>query len=103
MAVIDRDELVSQIKVQAFTILMFASAEPQIDLPEPTGMTDLDSFAVVQLILTLEDNYDVMLLEEIPSFSGETFEDLADFIIEKAAAKEGEKESGEADTAAAQQ
>ena len=86
MAAIDRDELLSQIRVQAYTILMFSSTEPQMDLPEPKGMGDLDSFSVVQLILALEDIYDLMLLEEITSFRGETFEDLATFIIERVSA-----------------
>lgn len=83
MAAIDRSELLSQIRVQAYTVLMFTATEPQMDLPEPKGMSDLDSFSIVQLLLALEDIYDVMLLEEISSFSGESFEDLATFITER--------------------
>ena len=83
MAAVDQNELLSQIKVQAYTILMFTSTEPQMDLPEPKGMSDLDSFSIVQLVLALEEIYDVMLLEEISSFSGESFEELAAFIAER--------------------
>ncbi|WP_223167470.1 hypothetical protein [Nonomuraea sp. SYSU D8015] len=62
------------------TILMFTSSEPEFELPEPKRMDDLDSFSVVQLILTLEDIYDVRLLEDMHAFEGETFDDLADFV-----------------------
>ncbi len=80
MLEIERNELITQIKVQAMTILMFTSSEPEFELPEPSKMDDLDSFSVVQLILTLEDIYDVRLLEDMQQFEGKTFDDLADFV-----------------------
>lgn len=80
MSTVDREDLVTQIRVQAYTVVVFSANEPQFDLPEPQSMEDLDSFSVVQLVLALEDHYSAMLLEEITSFKGKTFEDLADFI-----------------------
>jgi acyl carrier protein len=96
---VDKDELVTQIKVQAMTIMMFTASEPEAELPEPTGMRDLDSFSVVQLILSLEEIYDVQLLEEMPSFTGETFEELADMVAGFVRAKENAGENlAQADT-----
>ncbi|MGQ4270880.1 hypothetical protein [Nocardiopsis changdeensis] len=83
MPSIDRDELIAQIKVQAMTVLMFTHSEPQYDLPEPDQMEDIGSFAVVQLTLMLEDLYNVELLEQMVDFKGGSFEDFADFIIER--------------------
>ncbi|WP_067974837.1 hypothetical protein [Nocardiopsis trehalosi] len=94
MSAVDREELLSQIKVQAYTVVMFSSNEPQFDLPEPEGMADLDSFSVVQLLLALEDSYDVTLLEDFASFGGTSFEDLADFIAPRIEAKEKEPQPG---------
>lgn len=88
MSRVDRDELISQIKIQAYTVVMFSSNEPQFDLPEPEDMGDLDSFSVVQMLLALEDSYEVMLLEDFSSFKGENFADLADFILQKMDEKE---------------
>ncbi|SDH94031.1 hypothetical protein SAMN05421505_12754 [Sinosporangium album] len=79
----DRTELLTQIKVQAMTILMFTASEPELDLPEPTDMDDLDSFSVVQLVLALEDIYGVLLLEDMPSFKNKSFDDLADFVMDR--------------------
>lgn len=85
MSAVDREELLAHIKVQAYTVLMFTSTEPQMDLPEPKGMSDLDSYTVVQLVLAIEDNYDVVLLEAIAEFSGESFEEFADFVLDRMA------------------
>ncbi|WP_150237032.1 hypothetical protein [Nocardiopsis quinghaiensis] len=89
MPSIDREKLVSQIKIQAMTVLMFTHSEPQYDLPQPELMEDLGSFAVVQLTLMLEDLYGVELLEEMVEFKGGSFEEFADFVIERV---EGTKE-----------
>lgn len=80
MSEVDRDELVAQIRTQAMSVLMFTYSDPQLELPEPKDMNDLGSFAVVQLVLLLEDTYDVLLMEDMPSFAGSSFEDLADFV-----------------------
>jgi acyl carrier protein len=85
---LDRDELVTQIRVQAMTIMMFTASEPEAELPEPRGLTDLDSFSIVQLVLSLEEIYDVQLLEEMPNFYGETFEELADLVAQHIDAKQ---------------
>ncbi len=89
MSSIDREKLVSQIKIQAMTVLMFTHSEPQYDLPQPEAMIDLGSFAVVQLTLMIEDLYDVELLEDMVNFKGETFEEFADFIIQRIEDSEG--------------
>ncbi|GAA1439535.1 hypothetical protein [Nocardiopsis tropica] len=83
MAAVDQSEILAQIKVQAMTVLMFTSNEPQFDLPEPSQMSDLDSFSIVQLVLALEDVYNVSILEDMSEFSGESFEDLTLFIAER--------------------
>ncbi|MEE2041632.1 hypothetical protein Q8791_30865 [Nocardiopsis sp. CT-R113] len=83
MAAVDQSEILAQIKVQAMTVLMFTSNEPQFDLPEPSQMSDLDSFSIVQLVLALEDVYNVSILEDMSEFSGESFEDLTQFIAER--------------------
>ncbi|WP_017587961.1 hypothetical protein [Nocardiopsis ganjiahuensis] len=80
MAATDRSEILTQIRTQAATVLMFTSNEPQLDLPEPQAMSDLDSFSIVQLLLALEDVYNVSLLEDMAEFSGESFEELTEFI-----------------------
>ena len=80
MAATDRNEILTQIRTQAATVLMFTSNEPQLDLPEPQEMSDLDSFSIVQLLLALEDVYNVSLLEDMADFSGESFEELTEFI-----------------------
>ncbi len=91
MSSVDREKLVSQIKIQAMTVLMFTHSEPQYDLPQPEAMSDLGSFAVVQLTLMIEDLYNVELLEDMVRFMGNTFEEFADFIIERIENSEGQE------------
>ena len=43
-------------------------------------LADLDSFSFVQLVLSLEAEFDVELLEELGDFRGENFDDVADFV-----------------------
>lgn len=76
-----RDDITEEIRQRATAVLMLTTGEPDIDEPEHLG--DLDSFTVVQLILSLEDHYQLQLLEDMPTFAGKTFEDLADFVMER--------------------
>ena len=68
-------EINEQIRQRATAVLMLTSGEP--DVEEPNDLGDLDSFSVVQLILSLEDYYQVPLLEDMPTFEGKTFEEPA--------------------------
>ena len=76
-----RQEINEQVRQRATAVLMLTSGDPEVE--EPNDLGDLDSFSVVQLILSLEDYYQVSLLEDMPTFEGKTFEDLTEFIIER--------------------
>ncbi|EIE98981.1 hypothetical protein [Saccharomonospora glauca] len=54
----------------------------QPGVPQPEQLSDLDSFSVVQVLLELEKSTELMLLEELGSFRGSTFEELAENIVE---------------------
>jgi acyl carrier protein len=82
----DKEEVAEQIRLQATAILMITSGEP--DIEEPTDLGDLDSFAVVQLILSLEDFFIVSLLEEMSAFRGRSFDELAEFVYERIARRD---------------
>jgi acyl carrier protein len=84
----ERHEITQQIREQAAAIVVLSSGEP--DIPEPQHLGDLDSFSIVQLILSLEDYFLVPLLEEIHTFEGRTFEDLAEFVVVRIARREDE-------------
>ncbi|MEU4806646.1 hypothetical protein [Actinosynnema sp. NPDC023587] len=58
----------------------------QPDVPEPKTARDLDSFSFVQVVLEIENHYDVKLLESLDDFRGESFDDLAEFAIARAGA-----------------
>ena len=65
----------------------------QPDVPEPQTLHDLDSFSMVQILLELENTTGMKLLEKFEDFKeGETFRDLATFIVGLAA--EGDEETG---------
>lgn len=53
----------------------------QPDVPEPHSLVDLDSFSMVQVLLELENETETMILDRFEGFVGETFRDLAEFII----------------------
>lgn len=54
----------------------------QPDMPEPSVLQDLDSFSMVQVLLELENVTDMKFLEKFENFKdGETFRDLAEFIV----------------------
>ncbi|TKK87206.1 hypothetical protein FDA94_19025 [Herbidospora galbida] len=71
-----REEVTARVRE---TARMICAEQP--DVPEPNTLKDMDSFSFVQMALELENSYQVKLLEKLENFSGERFEDLADFII----------------------
>jgi acyl carrier protein len=73
-------KLVDEIEeIVKFTAEMICAEQP--DVPEPQTLRDLDSFSMVQVLLELENKLEMRLLERMESFTGETFRDLADFIV----------------------
>jgi acyl carrier protein len=53
----------------------------QPDVPEPQSLADLDSFSMVQVLLELENELSMTLLDRFEGFAGESFRDLAEFIV----------------------
>lgn len=53
----------------------------QPDVPQPTNLRELDSFSMVQVLLELENSMSMKLLEKMDQFEGESFRDLASFIL----------------------
>ncbi|GGO60265.1 acyl carrier protein [Streptomyces lasiicapitis] len=47
---------------------------------EGADMFDIDSFTVVQLVLYLEDKFDIVILEELHGFVGGDFDAFATFV-----------------------
>ncbi|WFE36496.1 hypothetical protein [Micromonospora sp. WMMD975] len=86
------------------TARMICAEQP--DVPEPGSLQDMDSFSMVQMLLELENGLDMKLLEKMEGFRGESFRDLARFIVrvrgeEQAADSAGEEQA--ADSAGAAQ
>ncbi|WP_179956973.1 hypothetical protein [Amycolatopsis anabasis] len=73
-----KNDLVSALKEIA---KMICAEQP--DVPEPETVKDLDSFSFVQVILEVENEYNIKILENLDEFSGESFDDLADFILKQ--------------------
>jgi acyl carrier protein len=92
-----RQEINEQVRQRATAVLMLTSGDPEVE--EPNDLGDLDSFSVVQLILSLEDYYQVPLLEDMPTFEGKTFEDLTEFVIARIDRQEAAAEANKAGTA----
>lgn len=82
MAVVDQNDVLSEIMAQVTAVLIFTSSDPQAEPPVPASLEDLDSFLIVQVLLGLEDVYNVSFLEDLSDFTGTTFEDLAAFLAE---------------------
>lgn len=82
MATVDQNEVLAEIIAQAKAVLIFTSSDPQAEPPVPSALEDLDSFLIVQILLGLEDVYNVSFLEDLSEFRGTTFEDLAAFLTE---------------------
>ncbi|MDI6105189.1 hypothetical protein QLQ12_42050 [Actinoplanes sp. NEAU-A12] len=66
-------------KVVRETAIMICAEQP--DVPEPSSLNDLDSFSLVQVLLELENVLEIQLLEKLEPFDGDTFRDLAEFIV----------------------
>lgn len=66
------DELEKQVRE---TAVMICAEQP--DIPEPSSLTDLDSFSYVETLLELENKLERKLLEHLDDFKGQTFRDLA--------------------------
>ncbi|MBB5958547.1 acyl carrier protein [Saccharothrix tamanrassetensis] len=76
------------------TAQLICSEQP--DVPEPQSLVDLDSFSMVQILLELENTTGMKLLERFENFQeGETFRDLAAFIVRLAAEDDAAAEAGE--------
>lgn len=52
-------------------------------------LSDLDSFSVVEIIVTLEDRIGISLLAELDQFSGTTIDDFAEFVADRAKHADG--------------
>ncbi|WP_062346029.1 hypothetical protein [Herbidospora yilanensis] len=68
------------------TAEMICAEQP--DVPQPDSLRDLDSFSMVQVLLELENTTQLKLLEKLEGFQGETFRDLAEFIVQTTAEEE---------------
>ncbi|MET8049798.1 MULTISPECIES: hypothetical protein [unclassified Streptosporangium] len=66
----------------------------QPDVPQPESLHDLDSFSMVQILLELENTTQLKLLERFEGFQGETFRDLAEFIVKFTVEDDQEKQQG---------
>jgi acyl carrier protein len=51
------------------------------DISIDLRMEDLDSFGIVQLLLALEELYDIAVLEGMSTFQGETLAEFRDFFL----------------------
>ena len=71
------------------TALTICAEQP--DVPQPDHLRELDSFSMVQVLLELENSMDMKLLEKMEHFEGESFRDLAEFILIVSAEDEEEK------------
>lgn len=80
----DVDKVEEAVQYMAQTI-----CAEQPDMPEPKTLRDLDSFSMVQVLLELENYTERKLLEKFENFSGETFRDLAEFIVKTVAEEDG--------------
>lgn len=76
------------------TAEMICAEQP--DVPQPESLRDLDSFSMVQVLLELENTTQLKLLERLEGFQGETFRDLAEFIVRFTAEEDARRaEAGE--------
>lgn len=71
---------------QMVTKTAYLICDEQPDVPQPESLTDMDSFSLVQVLLELENTTDMKLLERLEDFQGESFRDLAEFIVRLAQA-----------------
>jgi acyl carrier protein len=71
------------------TAKMICAEQP--DVPEPEDLRSLDSFSLVQILLELENSLKMKLLERVEDFEGESFRDLAEYIVRLAYQDEEEQ------------
>ncbi|SFX77544.1 hypothetical protein OH786_35765 (plasmid) [Streptomyces atratus] len=77
----DRDPVVVGALTELVRDAAYMICGEQPGVPRPNLLTDLDSFSSVQLMLELEKSTEVMLLEEVGYFRGETFGDMAEHVF----------------------
>ncbi|GAA0821063.1 hypothetical protein ACFQVD_33845 [Streptosporangium amethystogenes subsp. fukuiense] len=77
------------------TAEMICAEQP--DVPQPESLHDLDSFSMVQILLELENTTQLKLLERFEGFQGETFRDLAEFIVKFTTEDDQEKQQAAAE------
>lgn len=75
------NEVRTHITTEARVLTHIQAGNTQDKVPEPS-FDEMDSFTFIQLILSLESNYEVDLLEGLGDYSGTTFDDVADFVTE---------------------
>lgn len=64
---------------------------PATGLPTPApGIWDLDSFSLLQLLVTLEDEFRVSILAVVDEFDGDSVDDFVDFVAARADLGEAE-------------
>lgn len=74
---LDKDAVKAQI--HAFIERYYTQKEE--DETDRVEMSDLDSFTLIQLLLYLEDTFDIVVLEELHTFSGGDFDEFASFVV----------------------
>jgi acyl carrier protein len=76
-----RNHIDTEVRVLTWVQADAAGQESTID----PAFEDLDSFTFIQLVLSLEAEFDVELLEDLGEFRGTSFDDVADFVSERVA------------------
>lgn len=54
----------------------------QPNVPRPEELVDLDSFSSIQTMLELENRMDVQFLESLGQFTGSTYDEIAEFVLQ---------------------
>lgn len=85
-----KNDVRERIEREALKIALLNTADlaiPELtdlgEIPDPSELGNLDSFSIILLILALEDAYAIPLLEDMGTFGGKDFDDMADFIIDR--------------------
>ncbi|MFJ9641457.1 hypothetical protein [Streptomyces sp. NPDC101178] len=50
--------------------------------PDEVKLGDLDSFTLIQLLLHIEDAFDIVVLEELHNFRGGGFDEFSGFVVQ---------------------
>lgn len=87
MRVVDRAAVFAQIKGCTESVwAQRQTLEPDAPVIPITGdlqLSQFDSFSVIELVVDLEEALSIDILEDLVEFSGQTFDDFVDFIIER--------------------